>query len=66
MNGKNTTFGGGGFHHRATRVSDFDASVQFYTRVLGFAEKVRWGEGGKWQSCWTRAITASSTCYHPR
>jgi glyoxylase I family protein len=47
LKGKNKTIGGGGFHHIAMRVSDFDASVQFYTQVLGFAEKIRWGEGSK-------------------
>jgi glyoxylase I family protein len=36
---------GSGFHHVAIRVHDFDASVKFYTEVLGFTERVRWGEG---------------------
>ena len=43
--GNNRVIGGGGFHHVAIRVHDFDASVKFYTEVLGFAERVRWGEG---------------------
>jgi glyoxylase I family protein len=43
--GKNKTIGGGGFHHVAMRAHDFDASVKFYTEVLGFTERVRWGEG---------------------
>jgi glyoxylase I family protein len=43
--GNNRKIGGGGFHHVAIRVHDFDASVKFYTEVLGFAERVRWGEG---------------------
>ncbi|XEC94911.1 VOC family protein [Paenibacillus tarimensis] len=43
--GSNTKIGGGGFHHIAIRVYDFDASVRFYTEVLGFTERVRWGEG---------------------
>jgi glyoxylase I family protein len=29
------------------RVSDFDASVWFYTQVLGMTERVCWGEGSK-------------------
>lgn len=43
--GSNRVIGGGGFHHVAIRVQDFDASVKFYTEVLGFTERVRWGEG---------------------
>ena len=35
---------GGGFHHVAVKVVDFDAAVAFYTK-LGFTEKVSWGEG---------------------
>jgi len=41
----NRVIGGGGFHHVAIRVHDFDASVKFYIEVLGFTERVRWGEG---------------------
>lgn len=41
----NSTIGGGGFHHVATRVADFDAAVRFYTEGLGFTQKVSWGEG---------------------
>lgn len=47
MTGKNRAIGGGGFHHIAMRVSDFDASVWFYTQVLGMTERVCWGEGSK-------------------
>lgn len=47
MSGQNKTIGGGGFHHIAIRVSDFDASVRFYTQVLGFVEKISWGEPNK-------------------
>jgi glyoxylase I family protein len=43
----NTTLGSGGFHHVAIRVADFDRSVQFYKDVLGFGEKIRWGEAEK-------------------
>ena len=45
MQGHNATIGGGGFHHVAMRVRDFDASVRFYTQALGMKEKLSWGEG---------------------
>jgi glyoxylase I family protein len=45
MSGTNSVLGGGGFHHIAMRVHDFDASVKFYTEALGFKEKISWGEG---------------------
>ncbi len=41
----NDVLGGGGFHHIAIKVSDFDRSLKLYTEVLGFREKIRWGEG---------------------
>jgi glyoxylase I family protein len=47
MQGQNNVLGGGGFHHVAIRVKDFDASVKFYTEVLGFKESIAWGEGDK-------------------
>jgi glyoxylase I family protein len=43
--GTNEALGGGGFHHVAVRVHDFDAAMRFYTEVLGFREKITWGEG---------------------
>jgi glyoxylase I family protein len=45
MSGRNEMIGGGGFHHVAVRVKDFDAAVKFYTKGLGFVEKLAWGEG---------------------
>jgi glyoxylase I family protein len=45
--GNNETIGGGGFHHVAIRVFDFEATIRFYTEVLGFREKTRWGEGDR-------------------
>lgn len=45
--GKNETIGGGGFHHVAIKVADFDGAVRFYTEGLGFKEKIAWGEGEK-------------------
>ena len=44
MAGHNKTIGGGGFHHVALRVKDFAASVKFYKEVLGFTEKISWGD----------------------
>ncbi len=43
----NSTLGGGGFHHVAIRARDFNASVAFYTQVLGFVPTVAWGEAPK-------------------
>lgn len=43
----NTQIPGCGFHHVAIRARDFDASVGFYTDVLGFKEKIAWGEAPK-------------------
>lgn len=47
MAGTNTTLGGGGFHHVAVRVADFEGAIAFYQEVLGFTPKVAWGEGDK-------------------
>ncbi|GAA3399725.1 VOC family protein [Paenibacillus hodogayensis] len=41
----NEKLGGGGFHHVAIRVFDFEATLRFYTELLGFRVKTRWGEG---------------------
>ena len=32
-----------GFHHTAIRSNDFDASIAFYSDVLGFKTKITWG-----------------------
>jgi glyoxylase I family protein len=45
MTGTNQVLGGGGFHHVSMRVQDIDASIRFYTEVLGFAHKLTWGAG---------------------
>ena len=37
--------GGGGFHHVAIKVGDFDKTIDFYTAVLGFLPRLTWGEG---------------------
>ncbi len=34
--GTNALLGGGGFHHVAVRVHDYDAALRFYTETLGF------------------------------
>ena len=47
MTGHNQKIGGGGFHHIAMQVKDFDASLQFYTEGLGFTPTVAWGEGSQ-------------------
>ncbi len=43
--GTNTVLGGGGFHHAAIKVKDFDATVAMYKTVLGCQETAAWGEG---------------------
>ena len=45
--GNNTKIGGGGFHHVAMRVKDFDASLKFYVDGLGFVVAHTWGQGDK-------------------
>lgn len=47
MSKTNTILGGGGFHHVAIRVRDFDVTCRFYTEVLGFTERLAWGEKPK-------------------
>jgi glyoxylase I family protein len=47
MAGHNAKIGGGGFHHIAMRVRDFDASYRFYTDGLGFRQKIAWGQGNQ-------------------
>jgi len=42
---QNKVIGGGGFHHVAIKVVDFDGAVAFYKNGLGLTEKVSWGEG---------------------
>lgn len=45
--GKNEVLGGGGFHHIAINTGDFDASVRFYTEVLGFTKALCWQNGAQ-------------------
>ena len=45
MIGTNTILGGGGFHHIALKVKDFDYTVKFYKEVLGFKSTISWGDG---------------------
>jgi glyoxylase I family protein len=45
MTGNNEKIAGGGFHHVAMRVADFDASWAFYVDALGFEPGRTWGEG---------------------
>jgi len=44
-NNKNQVIGGGGFHHVALKVANFDEAVAFYKDGLGLTEKISWGEG---------------------
>lgn len=56
MLGNNKTIGGGGFHHVAMKAKDWDASVKFYTEVLGFKEWIRWGKPASGSEGDSRAI----------
>ncbi|MCE9591086.1 MAG: VOC family protein [Planctomycetes bacterium] len=42
--GNNSTIGGGGFHHVAIRVRDWEQSLAFYTLGLGMKMRLTWGE----------------------
>jgi len=44
MSGQNKEIKGCGFHHLSMRVRDLDKSLKFYTKGLGFVEKVSWGK----------------------
>lgn len=43
MAGNNPILGGGGFHHVAIKVRDFDRTIAMYETAFGFTEKVAWG-----------------------
>ncbi len=45
--GYNKMLGGGGFHHVAIKVRDFDKSVAMYKEVLGCTEVAAWGTDDK-------------------
>lgn len=45
--GANATIHGGGFHHIALRVYDFDATLKFYIDGLGFKRTYGWGTDGR-------------------
>jgi len=45
MAGSNKVLGGGGFHHVAIKVADFDKTIAFYSDLLGFVPRLTWGEG---------------------
>lgn len=45
MSGYNKKIAGGGFHHLAMKVENFDEVVAFYVQGLGFTQAKAWGEG---------------------
>lgn len=45
--GHNETISGGGFHHIALRVFDFDKTMHFYVNGLGFQKAHAWGRDGR-------------------
>jgi glyoxylase I family protein len=42
MPGNNAILGGGGFHHVAIKVHDFDLTMRMYTEAFGFVPRVQW------------------------
>ena len=44
MSGTNKKVKGCGFHHLSMSVRDLAKSIKFYTEVLGFMERVSWGD----------------------
>ena len=38
----NPILGDGGFHHVCVKARDWDKTIEFYTDVLGFTEKIAW------------------------
>lgn len=44
MSSTNTVIPGCGFHHVALKTADWKATIGFYTEVLGFTEKIAWGQ----------------------
>ncbi len=47
--GNNSTIAGGGYHHVAIRVIDFDETLKFYVDGLGFTRRYSWGSDGRKQ-----------------
>lgn len=45
MCGNNSEAFGGGFHHIAIKVFDFEKTLKFYIEGLGFKKHLSWGEG---------------------
>lgn len=45
MCGSNSGSVGGGFHHIAVKVFDFEKTIKFYTEGLGFKIYLSWGQG---------------------
>lgn len=47
MAGANAKIAGGGIHHVALRVANFDRAFRFYTEGLGLSPVHSWGDPGK-------------------